>query len=32
MGNAGQIGQPADREVVENPDPIASFDEEPDER
>jgi len=32
MGHTGQIGEPADREVVENPDPIASFDEEPDER
>jgi len=32
MGHAGQIGQPANGEVVENPDPIPSFDEEPDER
>jgi hypothetical protein len=32
MGHACEIGQPADRQVVENPDPIAPFDEEPDER
>jgi hypothetical protein len=32
MGHASEIGEPADREVVQNPDPIASFDEEPDER
>jgi hypothetical protein len=31
MRNAGEIGQPADRQVVENPDPIAPFDEQPDE-
>jgi len=27
MRHAGEIGQPADRQVVENPDPIAPFDE-----
>jgi hypothetical protein len=32
MGHAREVGQPADRKVVQNPDPIASFDEEPDER
>jgi hypothetical protein len=25
------VGQPSDREVVENPDPITAFDEQPDE-
>jgi hypothetical protein len=32
MGHPCEIGQPADRQVVENPDPIAPFDEVPDER
>jgi hypothetical protein len=32
MGHVRHIGQPADRQVVENPDPIAPFDKEPDER
>jgi hypothetical protein len=32
VGHAGEIRQPADRQVVENPDSIAPFDEQPDER
>ena len=32
MRHPGEVGQPADRQVVENPDPIAPFDQEPDER
>jgi hypothetical protein len=32
MRHAPEIGQPADRQVVENPDSITPFDEEPDER
>ena len=32
MRDACEIGQPADREIVKNPDPITPFDEESDER
>jgi hypothetical protein len=32
MRHAREIGQTADRQVIENPDPIAPFDEQPDER
>ena len=32
MRHAVEIGELADREVVENPDPVAPFDEQPDER
>ena len=32
MGHAVEIGQPADRQVVENPDLVAALDEEPNER
>jgi hypothetical protein len=32
VGHAREIRAPADRQVVENPDPIAPFDEQPDER
>ena len=32
MGHASEIRQAADREVVENPDPVAPLDEQPDER
>ena len=32
VGHAGEVRHPADRKVVENPDSIAPFDEQPDER
>ena len=32
MRNAAEIRQPADRQVVENPDPIATLNKQPNER